>query len=105
MIGNLGPSAMGWAERDPCWAAALHVLAAPVLIEKDVDFGAREINFDARRRRARAWSDGERTLVAAAGALFGHLPGAERRDLVSGLDEDNLRRVMDALRRRARGGR
>lgn len=110
MIGNLSPIAVGWAERDPCWAAALHVLSAPVLIEKDVqryvDFKAREIHFDALRRRARAWSDGERTLVACAGALFGLLPGAELRDLVCDLDEDNLRRVIDAmLVFRARSGR
>ena len=99
-----------WVETDPCWVAALHVLRAPTLMAKGVmryvDWQAREINFDALRRRARAWSDGERTLLACAGALFGLLPGAELRDLVCDLDEDNLRRVIDAmLVFRARSGR
>ena len=99
-----------WVETDPCWVAALHVLQAPALMAKGVmrhvDLQAREIDFPALRRRARAWSDGERTLLAAAGALFGYLPGAELRDLVADLDEDNLRRVIEAVRAyRGRGGR
>jgi hypothetical protein len=89
-----------WVETDPCWVAALHVLQAPALMAKGVmrhmDLQAREIDFPALRRRARAWSDGERTLLA----------GAELRDLVADLDEDNLRRVIEAVRAyRSRGGR
>ena len=99
-----------WVHLDPCWAAAMHVLGSPVLVEKGVmrhvDLERREIDFPGLQKRARAWSDGERTLLAAAGALFGRLPGAELRDLVSDLDERNLRRVIQAmLVYRARGGR
>lgn len=107
---DTAPIVPAWVETDPCWAAALHVLQAPALqakgVMRGVDFEAREIDFPDLRRRARAWSDGERTLVACAGALFGFRPGAELRDLVCDLDEDNLRRVIDAmLVFRARSGR
>ena len=110
MATDMAPTVPAWVDSDPGWAAALHVLQAPVLQAKGVmrfvDFDGRGIDFAELRRRAGPWSRGERTLLAAAGALFGGLPGCDLRDLVSDLDDGNLRRVLEAIEmHRARSGR
>lgn len=107
---DTAPTVPTWVDRDPEWAAALHVLRAPALRDKGVmrfvDFDGRRIDFCELLQRARPWSAGERTLVAAAAALFGGLRGCELRDLVSDLDDGNLRRALEAIEmHRVRSGR
>lgn len=103
MIGAQAPSTPSWVERDPGWRAALYLLDSPLLAAKGcqryVDFERRRIRFPALLRAARAWSDGERLLVRAAAALFNGSQTAGLGELVRVLDDANLARVLEAVRR------
>lgn len=97
------PSKPTWVEQDPEWREALHLLDSPLLAAKGcrryVDFEHRRIRFPALLRAARAWSDGERLLVRAAAALFNGGQTAGLGELVRVLDDANLARVLEAVRR------
>ena len=58
MATDPAPAVPAWAQAEPCWAAALHVLQAPALqakgVMRHVDWQARGIDFPALRWRARA---------------------------------------------------
>ena len=87
--------------RERSWAATLHVLQAPALQAKGVmrfvDVDRQQVDWVALLRTARGWSGVERTLLTAAGALWGYHPGCELRSVVMDLDDPDLRRVLDAI--------
>jgi hypothetical protein len=78
--------------------AANYILAAPVLNgrpEAWIDFCHHEINFSGMLDNA--WSDGERLLIRAANDLFNGDQAVGLDELVSLLDDGNLRIVLDAI--------
>lgn len=92
-----------WAgDDDPAWRAALYLFHTPILRQKNVlryvDTARHEIDFVVLRRASRSWADSERTMVAAAAALFGSQKGCEVADLVSDLDATNVEHVIAAIR-------
>lgn len=97
-----GSRVPAWVERSPEWRAALHLLEAPALREKDVlrfvDFESRRINVLALLDRARSWSAGEELLIKAACALFNGAAVADLGELVRRLDDSNVVRIIEAVR-------
>lgn len=97
--------ASGRSSADPELAAALHILEAPLIAEHVQPFigPGRAINFPAMLE-ARPWSTGEQVMICAACDMWGRddLATATLSELAYTLDEDNLRRVVEALAIRRR---
>jgi hypothetical protein len=92
------------------WAAAAAILLAPRYAHKVapyVDARAREIDVDSLLEASAPWSHGEKLMVEVALALFtgrgswdlgrDEIPLARLGDLVTTLDEGNLRVVLRAV--------
>jgi hypothetical protein len=95
---------LAWGE-DPELAATLHLLGTPVIARRTapfVDVERRSIRWDALLERAAAWSHGENLLVRAALDMWNGDAKTPLGELYLTLDEDNLRRVMEALAIRRR---
>lgn len=81
-------------------AAALHVLAAPLLrgrAEPFIDSDRRAIDFPAFLEQT--WSTSERAMIEVACTLWGRADIADARlsSIVYSLDDDNFRRVIEAI--------
>lgn len=85
----------GW---DRQGLAATWLLAAPILggrVERWIDFEHHEIDFS--RMLDNGWSHGERLMIRAANDLFNGDERVGLDELLSTLDDTNLRIVLDAI--------
>jgi hypothetical protein len=85
----------GW---DRQGRAATWILAAPTLarlVERYIDFEEHEIDFVAMLDYP--WSHGERAMILAANDLYNGDRSVSLDELVSTLDDGNLRIVLDAI--------
>lgn len=93
-----------WVGSEPEWASALHLLTSPTLLRKGVmgciDFGRCTIDVPRLRRVSEPWSSGERTMLRAACDLFNGGGDLRLAAVVNALDDDNLRRVVEAIEMR-----
>ena len=81
--------------------AATWILAAPILgrknVERWIDFTEHEIDFPEMLAAAGAWSHGETLMIRAANDLYNGDETVGLDELVSTLDDGNLRIVLDAI--------
>lgn len=93
-----------WVASDPEWASALYLLTSPMLMRKGVmgcvDFGRCTIDVPRLRRVSEPWSSGERAMLRAACDLFNGGGNLGLAVLFHSLDDDNLRRVLEAIEMR-----
>ena len=98
------PGIPGWVASEPEWASALHLLTSPTLLRKGVmgcvDFGRCTIDVPRLRRVSEPWSSGERVMLRAACDLFNGGGNLGLASLFRSLDDDNLRRVLEAVEMR-----
>lgn len=91
-----------WARESAHWRAALYVLDAPGIREHVgpyISRGQRRMPSFMELYQLRSWTEQERLLIGAAAALFnGDGWACSLGDLVRYLDDDALRRVLDAAR-------
>lgn len=97
------------ASADPEFAT-LYLLGAPVIAGRTrefVDVERRRVNFVALLRASRGWSHAEKLLITAALDMWNGNGKTRLGELLFTLDEDNMRRVIEAIgiRRREHLGR
>jgi hypothetical protein len=102
--GAIGDGIPAWVATEPEWASALHLLTSPTLQRKGVmgcvDFTRCIIEVPRLRRVSEPWSAGERALLRAACDLFNGGGNLGLATLLHWLDDDNLRRVLEAIEMR-----
>jgi hypothetical protein len=85
------------------WAAAVHLLTAPVIAERAaafIDHDRHAIGWPGLLEASRPWSAAERLLVHAALDLRNGTQATSLYDAVTRLDEDNFARLVETLRLR-----
>lgn len=87
---------------DAGWRGALHILGCPLLERKGVwafvDLDKRSFHYEQMLKVCGAFSSGEFALLEVAVSLFNEDHKVNLWQLVNGLDDLNLRLVIEAIR-------